>query len=131
MKKEGRNKKVVEHFKISGSLIKTGKEFGISRERVRQIAKREGFTWKGLQKEKAERLSEKLNYVVGFRYRTTHKEQHLLLKWGKQNYSSLQQKNTRELVLECYEAGMNRQQTAEKLRVNYRTVSRQDRKSVV
>lgn len=35
-----RRRKVYDHFKQSGSLTATGKAFGISRERVRQIKER-------------------------------------------------------------------------------------------
>lgn len=48
-----RNEKMIEHLSVSQSMRQTGIEFGVTRERVRQIALRYGITGKDLIRSKA------------------------------------------------------------------------------
>lgn len=119
-----RNNVIVEHFKQSGSLIKTGKEFGLTDERVRQIAKAEGVLTKDVRKVKAKQLLESVKDTLGLSTSLSPKDSRQIAHHLGVSYKQLKERNLQEAILECYEAGMCRVEIAKHLNVHYRTVSK-------
>lgn len=121
---EKRNKRILEHFKQTCSLVKTGKRFKISDERVRQIVKDLGYTTAIVKKLSFLNRYEKAKENIGFGDNLNKKELHGIRYHLGVSYKEVKADNWKQEIVKLHEQGLNRTKISKELGLHYKTVSK-------
>lgn len=119
-----RDEKILEDLKTTLNCSETGKKFGVSHERVRQIAEENNFFVKKMIKKKAEGILENFIRDDDFKKKLSTKDVYYVHKHLGLSYIEMKQTKVKTKVLQLFGEGLDRNQIAEKIGVCRETVAK-------